>query len=307
MNKKHIHSLTGVRGLAALLVFVYHISTRYPVEGSFPDWLQYIAKNGWLGVDVFFILSGFVISYVHQKDFSGSLTFASWKRFMILRLARIYPVHFVTTIIPIVVLSGYFFNYQSEADAFTLPKLIYSLTLTNGFDIPNSVGWNPVSWSVSSEMFAYLLFPFLTFFIFSRKLSIAQCVLGCVILILTTVALAWHLSDGERTVFNWFEKLLRVTSEFMLGCFLFNIYKQNEKDGLWWLADTSFVVIVLLIVFQMPVQFNIVFIIAFGVLILGLSEDKGIVASQLSNRFWVYLGEISYSVLSLPYYRFHVA
>ena len=170
MNRRQIKALTVLRGFAALWVLLHHIVNQYPLKGALPDWVEYVAMKGWLGVDLFFILSGFVISYVHQNDFREGITPAGWKRFMVLRFSRVYPVHVALTValIPIYLIASNFFHYQSPADAFTLSKLFYSLSLTNGLGIPNSIGWNSPSWSVGSEAFVYLLFPFLTFFIFSR-------------------------------------------------------------------------------------------------------------------------------------------
>lgn len=298
MNRKHIKALTGVRGLAALWVLFHHLVSQYPLSGVLPEWAEHVAKKGWLGVDLFFLLSGFVISYVHQNDFKERITSGELKRFAVLRFARVYPVHFVTTValIPIYLIGSNFFSYQSPADAFTLSKLFYSLSLTNGLGITDSVGWNSPSWSVGSEVFVYLLFPFLTYFIFAKKMSTLACLAGCIAILMITTSIGWHFSDGERYFASWEANILRVTSEFMIGCFLFNICKNNEKQSFWWLADIAFISILLLVIFKVPGQWDVLFIIAFAALVYGLFEDKGAVASQLGNRVWIYLGEISYSV-----------
>lgn len=298
MSRKHIKSLTGIRGFAALWVFLHHITTQYPFENSLPAWLKSFADKGWLGVDLFFVLSGFIISYVHQNDFNKGITYDSCKRFIILRFARVYPVHFATTIalIPIYLLSVQFFNYYSPVDAFSIPKLLYSLSLTNGLGITNSVGWNSPSWSVGSEAFAYLLFPILTFFILRYRISIITNFIACIIIFAITTTIGWHLSDGQRYFSSWEMNLLRITSEFLIGCFLFNIFKQDIKLKLWILADISFIGIMILTIFNIPSCYDMLFIIAFGCLILGLSEDKGLLANILQKKSSIYLGEISYSI-----------
>ncbi len=181
MDKVRLDGLTGIRGFAALWVLLHHLVTQYPIINMVPPWIETIANKGWLGVDLFFILSGFVISYVHQKDFKERLSLNTYKRFMILRFARVYPVHIVTTLllVPIYLAANSLFAYSSNLDAFSLQKLFHAITLTNGVGISNSVGWNAPSWSVSAECFVYLLFPIATWLIFSKKMKIFTCLLIC--------------------------------------------------------------------------------------------------------------------------------
>ena len=69
MCSKQINTLTGVRGIAALWVVVLHGANYTSASTLLPEWTSNLINKGWLGVDLFFILSGFVIAYVHQKDF----------------------------------------------------------------------------------------------------------------------------------------------------------------------------------------------------------------------------------------------
>ncbi len=296
MKKEHINSLTGIRGIASLWVMLHHLIIQYPIKGSSPIWLQLIAEKGWLGVDIFFILSGTILSYVHQNDFHQEITLAKWKQFMISRFARIYPVHLLTTVtlIPIFLTATYFLHYQSPTNNFTLAKLLYSLSLTNGLGIPDSVGWNFPSWSVGSEIFAYLLFPFLTLFIFSRRISTLTCLASCISILTITTLVGWYFSNGQQYFPCWELNILRVTSEFIIGCFLFKIYQRNKK-GKWWIGEASLISITLLIILNISNRWDVLFIVSFATLIFGLLEDRGITAQILGSRFFIYLGQISYS------------
>ena len=298
MARQHISALTGIRGVAALWVMLHHLSTQYSFQGNMPTWLEYAASKGWLGVDLFFILSGFVISYVHQTDFEDGVRASSWKRFMILRFARVYPVHFVTTVslIPIYLLASTFFNYQSPVEAFSVVKLVHSLTLTNGLGLPSSGGWNAPSWSVGAELFAYLVFPWLTWWIFARRMSVLTCVTGCIVILIFTTSIGWYLSEGERYFANKATTLLRITSEFSVGCLLYNIYKQVNNFSLWLLSLIASLLLLIMLVIDIPSKWDGLFLVAFSLLIIGLSEHRGLVARMLGNRCWVYLGEISYSI-----------
>lgn len=298
MKSKHIKALAGIRGIAALWVMLHHLVNQYPINEALPDWILLISYKGWLGVDLFFILSGFVISYVHQTDFKDGISLHSLKRFMILRFIRIYPVHFIATIslIPIYWVASHYFQYQSPADAFSFTKFFYSLSLTNGLGIPESAGWNVPSWSVSSEAFAYLLFPCLTFLFFARTMPIAVCLLSITVIFIVTTAIGWNFSNGERYISSWSANILRITSEFSVGCLLFNIYKIKNKFPLYQITSLAFIAVAVMTVLEISSKLDILFLIAFSIMILGLSEDKGVIASHLGNKVWTYLGEISYSI-----------
>src|SRR3977135_1159967 len=92
MAREKIDSLTGLRGIAALWVALYHGVGALPIEGAIPAVVRNIVGCGWLAVDLFFVLSGYVISYVHQRDFVR-VTPSEYLRFLKLRIARIYPAH----------------------------------------------------------------------------------------------------------------------------------------------------------------------------------------------------------------------
>jgi peptidoglycan/LPS O-acetylase OafA/YrhL len=94
-DSHEIRPLTGIRGLAAGLVVLFHF---------YPWWVQLLpslrpcaalASRGWLGVDLFFMLSGFILSYVYSAG-NTQLGFTEYRRFLWFRLARIYPNHLAT-------------------------------------------------------------------------------------------------------------------------------------------------------------------------------------------------------------------
>lgn len=298
MAKQHISALTGIRGFAALWVMVHHLVLQYPLKGQSYPWLEQLAERGWLGVDLFFILSGFVISYAHQDDFKQGISFTDWKRFMFLRLIRIYPVHFATTmlLIPVALGAVYLFEYTSPVDAFSLSKLVHSLTLTNGLGIPDSVGWNAPSWSVGSEAFAYLVFPWFTLLLLGRNQPTYINLTLITAILVTTTYIGWDLSDGKRYFGNWPTTLLRISSEFIIGCLLFNICQKTTAKFATTCSIIGAVMIGSLIVVEIPNRWDVLYLIAFALLIYGVSSDEGPVSKLLGTDRCIYLGEISYSV-----------
>ncbi|WP_405861130.1 acyltransferase [Streptomyces sp. NBC_00090] len=144
-------SLTGLRFVAALLVFAFHTTwqTRY-VTGSGGEALGDVFANaGFYGVSFFFVLSGFVLTWSARADDTAPRI---WRR----RLAKIYPNHLVTFVLAALLM-------LIAADPFTAKGTLANLFLLQAWfpdiTVPNTM--NAVSWSLSVELFFYLSFPFL--------------------------------------------------------------------------------------------------------------------------------------------------
>lgn len=294
---RQIDSLTGVRGFASLWVLFHHLPSVQGVGAVWPAWFLTFSDKGWLGVDLFFILSGFVISLVHQAEFS-QFSPNRIKRFLLLRLARVYPAHLVTTaiLIPIYLAAHILFQYVSPKDAFAWSKLALSLLLIHGWGLPDSEGWNLPSWSVSSEWFAYLFFPFASPLIV-RFRSILSATLGVFSIMAVLYFLAFTLGGGTKFILPWKYALVRVTSEFAIGCLLFNIFQLVHPSTS---ADRAAMISLLgvcLLPFLAPALiFDGLYLFLFSGLLLGLSLGIGPITTLFASTPMVYLGKVSYSL-----------
>ncbi|HEY5822737.1 MAG TPA: acyltransferase family protein, partial [Cyclobacteriaceae bacterium] len=97
MQTNYLTTLTPLRGIAAILVVVFHSNL---MLGAFiPTGYTHLIDDGWLWVDFFFVLSGFILAYVYTKDFSQSVKRSAYWKYMGSRFARVYPLHFFTLII----------------------------------------------------------------------------------------------------------------------------------------------------------------------------------------------------------------
>lgn len=143
-----LYGLDHLRALAIIFVFLYHY--KLPFFGH-PDWLKDVAKFGWTGVDLFFVLSGFLISsqlFAQIKEGNP----ISFKQFFLKRFFRIIPAYWVVLII-------YFcFPFFHEREA--LAPLYKYLTFTQNFglDIKNN-GTFSHAWSLCVEEHFYLFLP----------------------------------------------------------------------------------------------------------------------------------------------------
>lgn len=105
--RQELPMLTSIRGFAALIVSYFHARLVL-----FPQWKAGIAEStqflevGFIWVDLFFILSGYVMMHVYRESFQSEVTFAKWRGFMWLRFSRIYPL-FLTTLLVLVLWESY--------------------------------------------------------------------------------------------------------------------------------------------------------------------------------------------------------
>jgi exopolysaccharide production protein ExoZ len=142
------------RGIAAILVVLYHFNsstTQYFHFVFFNDFFKF----GNIGVDFFFVLSGFIITYTHMKDLT---TFRNWKQFFLKRFLRIYPIYWIicsiTLLTYIVATHGYVNNLGMQLDINKIPYVISSYLL-----IPTGTPFFiRAAWSLTYEVLFYLFF-----------------------------------------------------------------------------------------------------------------------------------------------------
>src|SRR5689334_18685004 len=151
-----LDSLTGVRALAALAVVFFH----FRVVGFAPESYatDFPAVNAcYLGVDAFFLLSGFVMMHVHGEEFARPRVASAW-RFLGLRLARIYPLHVAILGLLLVLATVQTLLAPASTatpewqERFAMDALLRHLLLVGW----SSATWNPPAWSLSAEWTAYL-------------------------------------------------------------------------------------------------------------------------------------------------------
>jgi len=137
-----IPALTGVRCIAAGMVLFLHLDQQFGHQIG--KWLAPV-DQGYLGVDIFFILSGFIISHVYGHTEAVS-TIRGYCRYMWFRFARIYPVHILTVLALITMVSvrGLLDTNYWHTDA-----LPYQLLMLHVW-IPEAT-WNAPAWSISAE------------------------------------------------------------------------------------------------------------------------------------------------------------
>jgi len=282
-----IESLESIRGLAALFVVIHHV----------PDWNGRIhdirfLRNGYLLVDLFFVLSGFVI----YNAYAGKLsTFAQLLRFQFLRLGRLYPVHLLFLLVFVgIELSKYFAQVRfGVAMPNTSPfkesgwtALIEHVFLLQAIGpTGNALTFNSAAWSISVEFYTYLVFALTVLFAPRIKHAVF------VIFVAASVALLVTKNTFGST------DLVRCIAGFFTGCLTAAVYgKFSPRVHSGWSAVLIAALLVFLAV-QTNSRLNAVTYLLTAGLIWSLAASKeGWIHSLLEARPLTWLGMMSYSI-----------
>jgi peptidoglycan/LPS O-acetylase OafA/YrhL len=157
--RRQLPALTGIRALAAFWVFTRHF--RGQLLDAFPGLHIFapLMNVGYLGVDLFFILSGFILTYTHFDKLSQGYNWRKALGFLWLRLGRVWPL----TAFVLLLFGLYFvFQYATTQDPVyaaqaNAGELIEHLLLIQAW-FPQALNWNGLDWSISAEWLAYLVF-----------------------------------------------------------------------------------------------------------------------------------------------------
>lgn len=295
-----IKPLTSLRFLFAFAVFIHHTDIFNSL--ALPGWepISRVLIEGFFGVDFFFILSGFVICYAYKKSIeTGKVRGDS---FIVYRLARLFPVHFVTFLIA----------FTMNKSTFGLQAFVNLLMLQSWIPAPQSnfaFTFNAVSWSISTELFFYLAFLLLVK-VNRKNLTIIFAFLCAFSLLLVAVANRGMLLDAGWVLYiNPFIRVLDFISG-MLICQYTEKYRteQNkvelnkiEQNRYTLMEITSLLSLFLFTTFGLlnNVNWNLkdgmFYLIPGSFIVFAFASGRGAISRLLSKRVFVWLGEISFS------------
>jgi peptidoglycan/LPS O-acetylase OafA/YrhL len=231
--------LTGIRFVAAGWVVLYHTQgplgtvgmLAIPVVGD-------VVRVGSLGVDLFFALSGFILTHTYLSRLGPRLRGRYLLHFWWLRLARVYPVHLAMIVIAgsAVVVQARVFGEALDRDWLNPLSLIRNLALIQEWGPRPDHGWNFVAWSLSMEWLAYLLFPFLALLLLVLDKHAPTPALVA-LWFATLVPLLWYgLSMSDPFYTDRWGSTYRVLTEFTAGaiaCLIVSrVHGGNPTQGL---------------------------------------------------------------------------
>lgn len=297
----YINSLTSMRGIAAIWVMLFHIdvSLFYRGFGSLlpRDQTGFFSK-GYLWVDFFFLLSGFVIAYVYSHSLSGGPRTSAIKHYLWARFTRIYPLHLFTLLVLVIVTPVVAACIPTVVDGswttyFAWSALPSNLMLTQAMNQHVYLSWNMVSWSIAAEWWTYVVsIPVLIFFTGRNLVFILVWALLAAIDLVVLVNL---LPEKNLDItFNY--GFWRCLFEFNIGIALFHLFLHGKMKA-WLSHDWIVVVLLLAIALVFHKRWNDLIVIpCFSVLILALAYNTTSATRVLNLPVFQYLGKISYSI-----------
>ncbi len=156
---RNIKALTGLRGYAALWVVLSHASFTDSLSAPLAARLNWgradgVLRHEYLAVDLFFVLSGFVLTHAHARELDGGVDGRSYVRFLLLRLARVYPLHLLALVAAVLIAQVVPSHLENTAGS-----LVLNILLMSSWGFCSTLSWNGPAWSLSSEWLAYLVLP----------------------------------------------------------------------------------------------------------------------------------------------------
>ena len=229
-----IRQLTGIRFVAAFWVLAYHLQGPFNVLGllSIPI-LADVMRVGRLGVDLFFALSGFILTHTYLTRMGGSIHIKATLKFWWLRLARIYPVHLVMLIIAglAVFAQAQVRGESVDRDWWNPIDFIKNLLLIQEWGPDPQRGWNFVAWSLSMEWLAYLIFPILVLILWRLHKHVPTFVLVISWFVVLAPLMGYGLGTSDPYYTNNWGSTYRILSEFTAGAITYLIVVRLADKG----------------------------------------------------------------------------
>ncbi|WP_420473383.1 acyltransferase family protein [Noviherbaspirillum sp. ST9] len=299
-----IKSIEGVRGLAALLVALYHLKI-----GS--DHFSLI-RNGYLFVDLFFVLSGFVIAAAYGNSMRNT---ADLRAFILRRIGRLFPLLVFSTIVFVlgsnaIVLAKKLAIASGHAGVLNNPgaleylvpsfgEILSTLTFTHALGIYDHLILNTPTWSISVEFYTYLLFAIVCMFLSGGARIVMLSLLsiaGLIISVWASVNLHNCIAEKGCLSLTYDFGLARSVHAFCLGALAFHSSRVLKINVTAVQITVSFGLFMLLALVDHVSVAAFVFPVAFAVMVLSLAKDSGPLADALKPALFQVLGQRSYSI-----------
>lgn len=307
-SRVYFNNLNAIRFIAAFLVIIHHIEQFKNILGIKGYWSnQTIVLIGKLGVILFFVLSGFLITFLlyKEKEISKNI---SIKKFYIRRILRIWPLYFFIVFLAFFVFPFFSFFTIIDLQAYSSINDLLNKLLLYVFFLPNLVlilyGVIPFAshlWSIGVEEQFYIIWPILNKY-FKNKLAV---IIGVIVLYLTIKScFSIFFTTGTFKVVNSFVSsspidCMAIGSFFALVIFDENSFYLKIKNIIFSrVIQILTLVTVFFLIYKaiyIPYLHNEFYSLLFGILICNFAHNKSVIFS-LENKYTNYLGKISYGL-----------
>lgn len=306
--REKLDPLTSLRAFAALAILVHHFVPVYlPQYSSKWLWKTFVSE-GFAGVTLFFVLSGFVLTYNYAETFRR-LTLGGLRDFYVARFARVYPLFLLSFVLMVP-----FYEASKPEKPNPLLAAASNLTLTQSL-VPNVYhyfAFNGPSWSVSAEAFFYAVFPLAIFIILACRVDTAWRA-GVLATLLAAAWFAVARRYAADPLFHWYCYIWPVHRLFDFGvgiCCGIAFTRASEQGRFDWnfrtataieLAILGSLVAAVLAAPALPfgVRLGPYYTVPMAALIFACARDRGGCSRILRWSPLRVLGEASYAIYLL--------
>lgn len=298
-SKGLIRSLVGIRGYLSVVVVAVHLApfaiALVPLTAPFflPVW-----HHAYVALDLFFVLSGFVITAGYRGVFARWPGWGAFGKFLWARLSRFYPVHLaVLAVLVGAVLGARAIGREIPHGGDLGVDLLRQLTLTSGWGGADALTWNGPVWSLSAEWFCYLLIPLLQPLVL-RLRTRAACVVGYLVACAIPLV-AYSVIGFDDATITYAMPLPRALGFFLAGACLQQLVHVDRRlpalAGRFTgpLAVLGFALIVLMSNLEISTMYALPVV---GLTVLALGEERGWLDRVLSTRSSMVFGEVSVAI-----------
>lgn len=283
--KAQLAALTGIRALAALWVFALHARG---ILYSFIPQLERadaVLKMGYYGVDLFFVLSGFILAYNYRDELAANRRGIG--RFLWRRFARIWPVH-VFALVAVWWYIGW--NFSDSSGSYSRESMVWHVLLLNVFE--PTLTWNYVAWSASAEWLLYLAFPVLVVVAMDAKGHARTAAIVALGVLVPLSLHGWQFGEW-LTLDVW-----RAFGAFALGLLLHEAYAARWREGAPW-GIIGALGLAAVVWIGIDERFGRFVLLPYAALIMSCAYARGPLAWIFATRPATWLGERSYSLYML--------
>jgi peptidoglycan/LPS O-acetylase OafA/YrhL len=293
----HFRVLDSWRGVAALLVALFHLNVYSAIYS-----LDFI-RNGYLFVDFFFVLSGFVITHSYANRL---VTLEELGAFAFRRFGRLWPLHAVVLLAFVIVESAKAVSAARGASFYNPPftgansfhAIPLNLAFAQSFGFEQQLTWNPPSWSICAEFWTYLIFAaaLFTAMTWLSRIRFAAGGLMAAMLIGSASILFLFAQHGIDATYDL--GLVRCLYGFLVGHLTYRLWQAASqvkfRNGL--VEAGTLIAIIVYVSVVGRTGYSLFAPLVFAVAVFVFAFEAGAISRLMSNRVNAWLGRISYSI-----------
>lgn len=288
MARKQLHSLTALKGLFIFIIVFHNTLAIQPLFDWFPGSSFIILFGGQLGNSMFFILSGFLLTYSYRERIAaGTLAF---RDYLLRRLKKLYPLYFLSNIASVIISIA-----KYGMSAISLEKIAMTFLLQIGGGLKDGNPYNSPTWFVSALFVCYIAFFVLCYYSKNSTQYYGAIAFG--------IAWGYTLMQAQLSIPFCYAENGTAFLNFFIGCALAEIYPRIRVKTHKWLQPVSIISLLfsvfLLLRYGVEIicgDTHVAFAFVICPLILYLAFSDGLCSKILQLKPFVGLGRISTSV-----------